>query len=63
MNFQNIWFPDANLPPFKCVENTVGWSWWAWDGGFHNIAKNATKTVARNYSKRFVTDEKVFCGG
>ncbi len=63
MNFDNIWFPSADLPPYKCMGNTIGQRWWAWDKGEHNIAKTATANVARNYSKRFLTDPKVFCGG
>ena len=63
MDFNKVWFPDANLPPFRCVNSTVGWDWWAWGSGFHNVAKTATRNVAKNYSGRFITDENLFCGG
>ncbi|CAF4436811.1 unnamed protein product, partial [Adineta steineri] len=63
MNFKNIWFPDSALPPFRYVTNTTGWNWWAWSYGYHNIAKQATANVAKNYSNRFITDKDVFCGG
>ncbi|UJR07237.1 hypothetical protein I4U23_011525 [Adineta vaga] len=63
MNFENIWFLDGPLPPFKCVTTTDGWNWWAWSNGFHNIAKAATVMVAKNYSGRYKTDPNVFCGG
>ncbi|CAF1675679.1 unnamed protein product, partial [Adineta ricciae] len=39
MNFDNIWFLDGPLPPFRCVTTTAGWDWWAWTNGLHNIAK------------------------
>ncbi|CAF4099219.1 unnamed protein product [Adineta steineri] len=63
MNFNNIWFPDSALPPFRCVTNTTGWNWWAWSYGYHKVAKQATANVAKNYSNRFITDKDVFCGG
>jgi len=51
------------LPPFRCVQSTLGWDWWAWDSGYHRVALNATEMVAKKYPKRFVTDARTFCGG
>ncbi|CAF1493210.1 unnamed protein product [Adineta ricciae] len=63
MNFRKIWFPDSMTPPFKCVTDTIGWKWWAWNDRYDRIAKNATKNVAKKYSKRYIVQENVFCGG
>jgi len=63
LNFHHIWFPDSPLPPFRCVQSTSGWSWWAWGKGHHLTALNATEMVAKKYPKRFVTDARTFCGG
>ncbi|UJR11839.1 hypothetical protein I4U23_016019 [Adineta vaga] len=63
MDFRKIWFPDSVVPPFKCVNDTKGWEWWAWKDGYHLTAKRATKNVAKTYPTEYVVNKEIFCGG